>query len=126
MSGRILFNELFSRGRGFLSEKEQFRAVYLFLNSDSNFFSAPPFVQFAPVVPKKCGKAFWRNRVKRLLKEAYRYEKAIITEECKAKNRKLLLIMMPVSISQKKTPGITLQEVQPYVSGLLQKIKRIV
>lgn len=125
LAGKTLLQELFSRGRGILSEKEQFRAVYLLINSESKFFSAPPYVQFAPVVPKKCGKAFWRNRLKRLLKEAYRHEKSIIAEECKAKNKKLLLVIMPVFLYQKKTPVISLQDVQPNVTNLLQKIKRI-
>lgn len=125
LTGRTLFQELFSQGRSILSEKEKLRAIYI-VSETPRIVSTQIFVQFAPAVPKKCGKAFWRNRLKRLLKEAYRHEKEIIIEACKAQNKKLLLVMMPVAFSQKKTPVISLQDVQPYVTSLLTKLKRVV
>jgi len=59
-------------------------------------------VMFAVAVGKKLGNAVWRNRVKRLVREAYRWNKVGLVEKCKIKNALLEIIFSPQALNQIK------------------------
>ncbi|MDY0082002.1 MAG: ribonuclease P protein component, partial [Ignavibacteriaceae bacterium] len=52
-------------------------------------------VKIAAKISKKNGKAVWRNRVKRLIKESYRLNKKQLVEKAFEKNIELLLVFSP-------------------------------
>lgn len=80
-------------------------------------------VMFAVAVSKKLGNAVWRNRAKRLIREAYRYNKIGLIEKCKAKNVLLEIIFSPQALSQIKNQRIGLSKIEPPIKEIISKLK---
>lgn len=114
-----LFEKLYASGKISFSSSKKIKAVYLFVE-DSNAV----FPKVAVAVSKKAGNAFWRNRVKRLLREAYRLNKLPINSFCKEKNKRLFIVFSPFLFNQKDNKTINLFEVMPGVQELLSTIIR--
>lgn len=80
LCGEIRINKLFSNGKAFIVHP--LRVVY---SVEQNSNDVP--VKVLVSVPKKRFKrAVKRNRLKRLMREAYRLNKSILTEKCIEKN----------------------------------------
>ena len=79
-------------------------------------------VKIAAAVSKKAGKAVWRNRVKRLIKETYRLNKNPLLEKVLSKKILLLLIFSPNKLSEASNKKINLRNVSPGVVELMSKI----
>jgi len=72
-----LISLLFSNGK---SVKGDFlRIVYASLNSEGHIFQGIPAILFA-VSKKTVSSAVRRNRIKRMMKEAYRLEKSLVVQ----------------------------------------------
>ncbi|MGK9369131.1 ribonuclease P protein component [Melioribacter sp. Ez-97] len=80
-------------------------------------------VKTAYAVARKSGKAVWRNRIKRLMRESYRLNKSILTELCKENNLKLLLVFASHTMNQTRNKKVKLSEVMPEVVDLMKKVK---
>ena len=89
---------------------------FLFVDSDVSC------VKIAAAVSKKAGKAVWRNRVKRLIKETYRLNKNPLLEKVLGKKIQLLLIFSPNKLSEASNKKIYLNNVSPGVVELMNKI----
>jgi len=89
-----------------------------FLCVDSNLSG----VKIAAAVSKKVGKAVWRNRVKRLVKETYRLNKTPLLEKVLNKNIQLFLVFSPNRLSETNNKKIYLSDVSPGVVELMNKI----
>ena len=79
-------------------------------------------IKIAVAVSKKAGKAVWRNRVKRLLKESYRLNKKALLEKVLLKKIQLLLVFSPSRLSEASNKKIYLHNVSPGVVELMNKI----
>lgn len=79
-------------------------------------------IKIAAAVSKKAGKAAWRNRVKRLIKESYRLNKKALLEKVLMKNIQLLLVFSPNRLSEASNKKIYLYDVSPGVVELMTKI----
>lgn len=79
-------------------------------------------IKIAAAVSKKAGKAVWRNRVKRLIKESYRLNKKVLLEKVLKKKIQLLLVFSPNRLSEASNKRIYLQDVSPGVVELMNKI----
>jgi ribonuclease P protein component len=79
-------------------------------------------IKIAAAVSKKAGKAVWRNRVKRLIKESYRLNKKSLLEKVLLKKIQLLLIFSPNRLSETSNKKIYLHDVSPGVVELMNKI----
>ena len=79
-------------------------------------------IKIAAAVSKKAGKAVWRNRVKRLIKESYRLNKKSLLEKVLLKKIQLLLIFSPNRLSEASNKKIYLHDVSPGVVELMNKI----
>jgi len=77
---------------------------------------------FAVAVGKKLGNAVWRNRVKRLAREAYRLNKIGLVEKYKTKNALLEIIFSPQSLNQIKNKRIGLSDIEPPVKEIIAKL----
>ncbi len=108
-------SRLFISGKRIYSNSQKLKAIFCFGEVDSGI------VKIVPAVHKKAGNAVWRNRVKRLLREAYRLNKKILIDVVGKKT--LLLMISPNSINKKKNPHINLNDIQDDVIELLSKIK---
>ncbi len=114
------FDLVYSSGNIIYSSNKKIKATYCFLKEETN-----PGVKVAFAIYKKAGNAVWRNRVKRLLREAYRLNKLSLLSECKNKGKKLLLVFSPHSINKKKFPKIYLKDIAPEVLDILNRLQII-
>ena len=108
-------SRLFNSGKRIYTNSRKIKAIFCFGEVDSGIVK----VVFA--VHKKAGNAVWRNRVKRLFRESYRYNKKILLDVIEDKT--VLLMISPNSINKKKYPNISLIDVQEEVFELLNRIK---
>ena len=79
-------------------------------------------IKIAAAVSKKAGKAVWRNRVKRLIKESYRLNKKSLLEKVLLKKIQLLLVFSPNRLTEASNKKIYLHNVSPGVVELMNKI----
>ena len=110
------FEKVFSSARVLYSSDHLIKMHFLFVDSDVSG------VKIAAAVSKKAGKAVWRNRVKRLIKETYRLNKNPLLEKVLGKNIQLLLIFSPNKLSEASNKKIYLRNVSPGVVELMNKI----
>jgi len=110
------FEKVFSSARVLYSSDHFIKMHFLFVDSDVSG------VKIAAAVSKKAGKAVWRNRVKRLIKETYRLNKNPLLEKVLRKNIQLLLIFSPNKLSEASNKKIYLRNVSPGVVELMSKI----
>lgn len=111
------FELVYSSGKVIYSANQNLKAIYYINNSDE------AGIKTAFVVSRKSGKAVWRNRLKRLLRESYRLNKTILKSLCEEKKIQLLLIISTNSLNQKKNKKIKLWDVMPDVVDLMNQIK---
>ena len=114
------FKQIFNTGSTIYSAGKLFKAVYVIERNSIN-----PGVQIAAAVSKRSGIAFWRNRVKRLLKESFRNNKEILLETCSNKNILLKIIFSPNLLNDKNKKTIKLNDVLPNVVEIMIKLKSV-
>ena len=112
------FDLVYSAGEHLISPSQKLKALFVI---DRNPDTAG--VKTAYAVSKKAGNAVWRNRVKRLLREAFRLNKAKIVEDCFAKSIGLLIVFSPYSINQRNSKKIYLNNILNDVVGLIDRIR---
>jgi len=112
------FFNLYSKGQILYSSQYKLKANY-YMESSVNEAG----VKAAFVVSKKAGNAVWRNRVKRLLRVAYRLNKSCLSEQCKIKNKKLFVAFSPNNFNQKKNKNIGIEFIYSDFINLINQLK---
>jgi len=112
------FQKVYTKGRILHSSQKKLKVNY-YLESSVNEVR----VKAAFAVSKKAGNAVWRNRVKRLFREAYRNNKLLLYELCTDKNLSLLMIFSPSYLNQKQNKKIKLDFILHDFIELLEKVK---
>lgn len=79
-------------------------------------------VKIAAAISKKSGKAVWRNRLKRLIKESYRLNKKQLVEKTSEKKIEILLIFSPYKLTERKNKKLYLKDVMSDVIELINKV----
>jgi ribonuclease P protein component len=79
-------------------------------------------VKIAAAVSKRAGKAVWRNRVKRLIKETYRLNKKLLLEKALNQNIQMFLVFSPNRLSEASNKKVYFSDVSPGVVELMNKI----
>ena len=100
------------------SSDKKIKAIYLIANKTDKTGTI-----FSAAVYKKAGKAVWRNRVKRLIRESYRVNKNIIKETAINKGLLLMLVLSPNALNEKKNKKLYLADIMPDVKEILLKLK---
>ena len=108
--------EVYQSGKSILSSDKNVKANYLVENVEQ------PGVKFAVTVSKKLGGAVWRNRVKRVLREAYRLSKYKLIEVCEAKKKEIKLVLSPYKLNQREHKALKLRDVELSVIEIIDKI----
>jgi ribonuclease P protein component len=112
------FNKIYLDGKVLFSDDKRLKVTYFTITDQEN-----PVVKITAAVSKKSGKAVWRNRIKRLIKESYRLNKYEINEACSKRKISLCLIFTPIGFSGRTNKKIRLAEVLIEVKDLLAKVK---
>lgn len=111
------FDLVYSDGKTIYSQNRKLKAVY-FIDDNAGEYG----VKAAFAVYRKAGKAVWRNRVKRLLRESYRLNKHIIANKFNNGGKRLLIVFSLNALNQKKYPKLKLKDVEPGVTELLNQV----
>ena len=112
------FEQIYSSGLVTFSKNKKIKILYIFEEN-----SEYPGVKAAFAVSKKAGKAVWRNRVKRLLRESFRLNKKILSEFHSGQNVLLKLVISPSTINQRDNNSIKLSDVMPEVIEAMLNIR---
>ncbi len=115
------FDELYSSGKILISSDKKIKAIYLIKESSSG---GEEGVKIAAVASKKLGNAVWRNRIKRLIKEAYRLNKQEIILSAFKAGKNIKLIFSAHTLNEKKNKKIGLNEIVPGVLEAMSSIKK--
>lgn len=119
-----------------VKKKNDFKKVYsstkILFSSDlliKSIYTIDPENQFlgvkiAVAVSKKAGKAVWRNRIKRLIKESYRLNKHALLKKVIEKKRCLLIVFSPNKLSESKNNKIYYKDIYSSVIELINKIEQ--
>ncbi len=113
------FDEIYASGKTVYSSDRRLKAVYHISEEVEN-----PGVKMAVAVSRKAGKAFWRNRIKRLIKEAFRLNKEILKSPCIENQTLILVVFAANSLNQKKNRKINLNLITTPVVDLLNKLRK--
>jgi len=112
------FEKIFSNGKTIFSSDKKIKATYLIEKNRSK-----PGILISAAVYKKAGRAVWRNRIRRLIKEAYRLNKEILRESVFGKNLLLMMVFSPNTLNEKRNKKIYFQDIESGVKEILLKLK---
>lgn len=110
------FDAVFSSRNAVLSKDKRIKILYLAVDSDS------PFVKAAAAPSKKLGSAVWRNRFKRLAKEAYRKNKSPLITLAEVLNKEISVIILPYNMNEKLFKKMFLHDIQSAIDECIGKI----
>lgn len=111
------FKLVFSAGKVLFSSDYKFRATFV-VNKETE----EPGIKIAPAVSRKAGKAVWRNRVKRLIKESYRLNKEKFMDNVKKKNISVMIVFSLNNFNEKNMKKVGLNNVLSGIVDLMNKI----
>jgi ribonuclease P protein component len=114
------FKLVFSAGRVLFSSDQKFKAIY-YLEKNAGI----PGIKIAVAVSKKAGKAVWRNRIKRLIKETYRLNKEQLFNKAVQNNFSLKVVFSLNNFNEKLMGKVGLQDIRDGIIGLMNKINSI-
>lgn len=119
IKSRKEFDRIYKSGRIILSEDKKLKAIYLY-DTAANITG----VKIALAVSKKAGKAVWRNRLKRLIKEAYRLNKNQLLQQTLDRKILIEIIFSANYLNEEENKHLNYQQILTPVLDLLNKIKR--
>lgn len=111
------FEKIYNTSKAFISSNQLIKANYYY-----EFLDTPGIIMIAAAVSSKTGKAVWRNRVKRLIKEAYRKNKHNLLEKSRIKKIKLMIVFSSYRLSEEKNKKVFLKDISESIEELLNKI----
>jgi ribonuclease P protein component len=110
--------EIFNTGNVVYSSDKKLRAHYLLQSSHIDCG-----IRSSVAVSKKAGNAVWRNRAKRLIREANRLSNGELFDCCLNKKMQLEIIFAINSINQRANGNISLEDFQLPIEDILDRVK---
>lgn len=111
-----IFEQLYKSGKTVLLKNNSLKIIYLAEKSDKSC------VKIAVGISKKAGNSVWRNRLKRLIRNAYRLNKLQLKELAKRKRMRIFILFSSVSLNQSASPKLKYKEIENQVISLLSII----
>lgn len=109
---------LIQDGSSVFSSKNSLKAIYLIQDSNE------PGVKIAVGISRKAGKAVWRNKLKRLIKNAYRLNKIPLVKSAQQKNKQVLILFTSLSFNEQSNKKLLYNEIEAEIKSLLIKIEK--
>jgi ribonuclease P protein component len=81
-------------------------------------------IRVAITVSSKAGNSVWRNRLKRIIREAIRQEKVLLNEVVSSNKSEISIIFSPYRINQVSLKHIFLKDIKPAVTDILYKLSK--
>lgn len=113
LKGRKELTRIFSSGKVVYSIDKKIKAVY-----KAERTSGKGGIKYAVAISKKAGKAVWRNRVKRLIKEAHRLSTGELFNYCLEKKFLLEIIFLNGKLNEAYSGNITFKDIEPKIAEL--------
>jgi len=123
IKSRKQFEKTFIIGKKLSSINQLFRCSYLI----EDFKGDPQFesnIKVAFAINRKSGKAVWRNRVKRILREIYRLNKLPLKEILVQKKKSLSFIIFSYKLNESTHKKISLKNFEKDIVELFENIKK--
>ncbi len=126
-SEKIKSKKIFERtllfGNKISSKSNKLKCSFILenLNPDSPEKS---YIQIAFAINRKSGKAVWRNRVKRVLREIYRLNKHTLQNSLLLKSKHLYLIILLNRLNEKVKKKVRYKDLESDVLELFESIKK--
>lgn len=111
-------NAVYKKGKVFISVDRKLKANHLSSESVTNR------VRVAITISSKAGNSVWRNRLRRIIRESLRQEKKYLREIVNNNKQGLSIIFSPYRINQVNFEHLSLKDVKPAVTDILNKISR--
>ncbi len=111
-----IFDQLFKSGKTVLLKNNSLKIIFLTEKSDK------PCVKIAIGISRKAGNSVWRNRLKRLIRNAYRLNKLQIIDIAKQKGMRIYILFSSVSLNQSNSPRLKYSQIEVQIISLLKII----
>ena len=111
-------NAVYKKGKVFISVDRKLKANHLSSESVTNR------VRVAITISSKAGNSVWRNRLRRIIRESLRQEKKYLREIVNNNKQGLSIIFSTYRINQVNFEHLSLKDVKPAVTDILNKISR--
>ncbi len=118
IKSRKEFETIYQLGKTIHSSNNTIKANYIV-----DIVNQHPNVKIAVAISRKSGNAVWRNRLKRLLRESYRINKADLLSLCIVNKKKVRIVFSTGSLNQRKNKKLKLNNVLPGVIEIIDTIK---
>jgi ribonuclease P protein component len=112
-------DKIYSSGSIIISEDQKIKAIFVVDKK-----AQEGGIKIATAVSKKHGKAVWRNRVKRLIRESYRLNKQKLIDICEETNTLLMIIFSAFSITEQTNRKVTIEDLMPGVVEIMRRMEK--
>lgn len=113
------FEKIYTSGKILISEDQKIKAIFVVDKKTQE-----SGVKIAATVSKKHGKAVWRNRVKRLIRESYRLNKQKLLGLCEETNTLLMIVFSAFSITEQTNRKVTIKDFMPGVAETMRQMEK--
>jgi ribonuclease P protein component len=112
------FELVYNKGSAIISGDKKIKANY-FLKSDTENKN----IKIGLSISSNKGNSVWRNKIKRLIREAIRLNRETLLSTLEQKNANLFIIFSPHSINQTNNKKIFLKDIKASVLDIITRLK---